>query len=89
MANLISKLSVTQLEQAIAIRQNIERLEAELDAIGSDSAPAKPVRRRLTVESLAGGEYTPVKKRRTMSPEARARIAAAQKARWAKARSAK
>ena len=46
--------------------------------------------RRAGKGSSAGGSATaPKKKRRTMSPEARAKIAAAQKLRWAKVNKAK
>jgi len=70
--------SIDQLKQAIAISEQIQKLEAELAALFGSSAkvpstakaaPAKAGRRK-------GG----------MSPEGRARIAAAQRARWAKAK---
>jgi hypothetical protein len=66
----LSNLSVQQLKRAVVIRENIEKLEKELSSILGETAPAKPARGRG--------------KKRVMSPEARARIAAAQRARWAK-----
>ena len=87
MANLISKLSVTQLERAISIRQAIVRLEAELDDLVSEPSARRVGRPRLSVKVKAAA--VPGKRKRTMSPEARERIATAQKARWAKLKAAK
>ena len=71
--------SLEQIRKALAIAEQIQKLEAELASVlgnqASGSAPA-------TTPSTRGG-------RRTMSPEARARIVAAQKARWAKIRAEK
>lgn len=64
----LSSLSVAQLRRAIEIREKMEALEKELAGIAGVSAVAVPA--------------APSKKR-TMSPAARAKIAAAQKARWA------
>lgn len=85
MASIISKLSVSQLQRAIAIRQQIERLQAELEAIAS--VTEAPVRRPYTRSEAA--RVAPGRKKWTMSPEARARIGAAQKARWAKKKAGK
>ena len=71
MNQLLSSLSVAQLRRAIEIREKIEALEKELvgiQGVSSVSSVAAPA---------ASG------KKRTMSPAARAKIAAAQKARWA------
>ena len=67
----LQNLSVAQLRKLVAIKEEIERLEAEL-------------------ESLSGGEPAAPKtrKKRRMSASARARIAAAQRARWAKVHAA-
>ncbi len=66
-------LSTTKLKRIIALKQQIERLSARL-------------------ESLAGGSSAPAgstpRKKWTMSASARAKIAAAQRARWAKAKGA-
>jgi hypothetical protein len=70
MTNL-QNLTVKQLRKVVAIKERMERLEAKLASIsGGNSADAAPVVRR--------------RRRRKMSPAARARIAAAQRARWAK-----
>jgi hypothetical protein len=63
-------LSINQLKQAIDIKQKIEHLESQLHRIlGGKASPVQ----------------TAVKKvRKAMSPAGRARIVAAQKARWAK-----
>lgn len=65
--------SADQLKRALVITQKIAQLEAELASI-LGKAGAKP-------------SGTSVK--RNMSPEARERIAAAQRLRWAKARKEK
>jgi len=64
----ISDLSVKQLQRAITLKGQIERLQAKLNGLVGNSAPVKAVPR----------------KRRKMSAAGRAAIAAAQKARWAK-----
>jgi hypothetical protein len=68
--NSIANLSVQQLRKAAALKEKIQSLEKELGRIlGS---PTKPV------------AHVAPKKRRKMSAAARAKIGAAQKARWAK-----
>jgi hypothetical protein len=69
---MLLSLSTSQLKQALAIREKIEALEHELaQVVGAD-----PV-------TNGNGE----KRKWTMSASARAKIAAAQKARWAKQKS--
>lgn|SRR6266853_422211 len=73
--------NLTQLKQAIALAERIESLQAELASLfggGSSAAPAAPP------ASFAVAKPGRRRVRRTMSPEARAKIAAAQRARWAK-----
>jgi len=68
--NSIANLSIQQLRKAAALKEKIESLEKELGRIlGS---PTKPV------------AHVAPKKRRKMSAAGRAKIAAAQRARWAK-----
>jgi hypothetical protein len=67
----ITSLSVAQLKQAIAIKEQIEGLQAQLESITGGSA---------VIPSETPG-------RRVMSASAKARIAAAQRRRWAKIRS--
>ena len=74
----LSDLSVTELRKVLNIKEEIAALETRLKAVlGASAVPAprstpfaKPVARKR------GG-------RRKLSPEARERIAAAQRARWA------
>jgi hypothetical protein len=66
----LSHLSLDLLRRAVGIREQMDALEREL--AGIIGSPAAPSVRR-------GG-------RRTMSPAARAKIAAAQRRRWAKQR---
>ena len=71
MAVIISNISVQHLKQALVIREKIQRLEQELESILGGS--------ESTSTNGHGG-------RRRMSAAARAKIAAAQKLRWAKYR---
>ena len=75
MTNTLSNISVAQLKRAVTIREQIEGLQAELSAI-LDGGSVAPV----VAEPAVPG------KRRTMSASARAKIAAAQRLRWAKAK---
>jgi hypothetical protein len=69
----ILSISSAQLKRIIALKEKIEKLQSQLQAIVADSAPA--------------GEAAP--KKRTMSLAARRKIAAAARARWARVRAAK
>lgn len=64
------KPTLEQLKRAVEIREQIEKLEKELDEILQGIEPVEKKERRGRP------------RKRTLSPEARARIAAAQKARW-------
>jgi hypothetical protein len=67
-------ISATQLRRAADIQDKIESLQGELNQLlGDGSEPSAK----------------PERKRRKMSAAARAKIAAAQRARWAKVRSGK
>jgi hypothetical protein len=68
----IYDLSVNQLKRAVAIKEQIERLNKELTAIVGSPASSRAAPRT----------------NRTMSASARRKIAAAQKARWASLRRA-
>jgi hypothetical protein len=70
MFTTLSNISVRQLKRAVVVRERIEKLEHELQSILGE-APAA---------ALSAGNGS----RRTMSASARAKIAAAQRARWAK-----
>jgi hypothetical protein len=76
--------SAATLRRAIEISEKIEKLEGELRAVldGGSAGAAAPA-----PKAAAGAKRG--RKRRRMSPEARARIVAAQKARWAKVRAEK
>jgi hypothetical protein len=79
MPNALSEMSVSQLKRAIEIKERIDALQAELNELLGGAAGGKrgrpPGRPRGRGRPRAGGG---------MSEEGRARIAAAQKARWAK-----
>lgn len=70
-------LSVEQFRKAASLKEEIEALEAELTKLLG--APSEPVADKAPKTT----------KKRGMSAAGRARIAAAQKARWAKVRAAK
>jgi hypothetical protein len=76
----LHELTTSQLKQALGLREQIEELQSRLTAIlgGSDDAPVRPATTKKKVGRPPG--------KRTMSPEGRAKIAAAQKARWSKTR---
>jgi hypothetical protein len=73
--------STAQLKKAVIISEKLDELQAELAALlGGSSKPAKSSK-----EPKAPNEK---KTKRTMSPEAREKIAAAQRKRWAKSKKA-
>ena len=84
--------SVAQLKRAIAVSEQIEKLQAELQSIlgstGSSTGKRKYTKRVVAAVADKGAP-TKKRKKRTMSPEGRAKIVAAQKARWAKIKKAK
>ena len=67
--NLLTTLSVQELKRAVAIRERLDGLENELD--------------RITGSAAARAKNGAARKKRRLSPAARARISAAMKARWA------
>lgn len=72
-ADMIQNLSSAQLRKAATIKDKIDALQTELDKL------------------LGGTEVKPVavQKKRTMSASAKAKIAAAQRKRWAAQKAAK
>lgn len=77
MATSLASLTVAQLQRAAEIRAQIDRLTAELDGIVTGAAKRRPGR-------PPGRPGRPPGKRGKMSAAGRARIAAAQRLRWAK-----
>src|SRR5580692_4244683 len=82
----ISTPSIDRLKRAVEVAEQIEKLQSELASIlGKQPAVSTaPVAKAAKVAAIKPAG----KGRRTMSPEARERIAAAQRARWAKSRGA-
>jgi hypothetical protein len=66
----LTELTTSQLNSIIEIKEQIEKLQSQLDSIAAGSDHSVPV--------------TAIKRRRRMSRAGRARIIAAVKARWAK-----
>jgi hypothetical protein len=76
--------SIDQLKRAITISEQIHKLESELASILGASAKVSAPAKVAAVAAKPGRR----RRRRGLSAEGRARIAAAQKARWAKAKGA-
>ncbi len=76
--NPLSRVTVDQLRRAIEIREQIEQLENELNQVLGGSEAGEPAGAPPPARARRTGKGT-----RSMSDEARARISAAQKARWA------
>ena len=72
--------TIAGLQRALAVAEQIQDLEAELARVMAASAPVASVPKATSTPAVKKG-------RRSMSPEACAKIAAAAKARWAKAKS--
>ncbi|MEZ5328163.1 MAG: hypothetical protein R3F19_24225 [Verrucomicrobiales bacterium] len=103
MDNIITNITSEQLRAAATIKDQIAALEADLAAILGGAAAAPPAAPAGSVTGKKRGRKpgsknksttdsgAPAKKsaKRKMSPEGRARIIAAQKARWAKAKAGK
>jgi hypothetical protein len=75
----LQNLTVEQLRKVVAIKEKIERLEAKLAKVGGGRGPGRP----------RGAAAPVVRRRRKMSAAAKARIGAAQRARWAKVKGSK
>lgn len=69
------QLSVAKLQRILAVKKQIERLQAKLEKLAGAASPA----------AVAAAP----RKRRRMSAAGRKRISEAAKARWAKLRAAK
>jgi len=103
--NSLTDLTVAQLRQAAELKEKIDALTTELSAIFEGKAVSAPAARGTLSQSERMKAYWAAKRaskggtgtgnpgkqkgKRTMSPEARAKIAAAQKARWAKLKTGK
>jgi hypothetical protein len=88
--NDLLSLTAAQLKHAADLKEKIVELENHLALLLGSSSPVAPKRGpgRPRKEVAFGIVEVPKMKRRKMSAAARARIAAASKARWAKAKAA-
>jgi len=79
--------AIVRLKRAIKIADQIQKLETELASLLGQS---RTEARAMVDLAATAGVSAPKKNRKpyTFSPEARAKIAAAQKARWARTRAA-
>jgi hypothetical protein len=75
--NPLANLSVLQLKRAVAIREQMQTLQNELDRLAGGHTPS------------GKNSAAPQKKKGTMSAAARAKLSAAMTARWAKIKAAK
>ena len=80
MANALSDLSLAQLRRAVGLREQIEALTIELNAIEGGPGPGDTVAPRLGRPPGKGR-----RKRRTMTPAALNALAQARAKRWANA----
>ena len=71
--------TLIQLKQAVTIAEQIAELQAKLAGLIGGGGSVAPAPKAAAAPVVKSGK-------RTMSPEARARIAAAQRARWAKSK---
>jgi hypothetical protein len=85
-----SNPSINQLRRAVQIAEQIQKLEAELASIlkgaGLKSSAASV---SLAASTVKAKGKKGARKKRVMSPEAREKIAAAQRARWARQKKTK
>lgn len=79
---------IDKLEEALNLKKQIHALQAKLSSMfGSDDDEVSEPKKRPGFAAPAAAKTKPAKAgKRTMSPEARERIAAAQRARWAKSK---
>ncbi|HYF37910.1 MAG TPA: hypothetical protein VD994_21590 [Prosthecobacter sp.] len=90
-----STLSLDQLKRAVQIHEEIEKLQSELSGLlgGAAAAGGRGAKRgrKPALAAVEEGEAKVARKKRgkrTMSAEAREKIAAAQRRRWAKQKKA-
>ena len=81
--------SINQLKRAVQLAEQIDRLEAELNQILASAAGKASTAGSAVAKITAPKAAAPTGKKGGMSAAGRARIAAAQKARWAKIKAAK
>ena len=82
--NCAMEVSVKQLEEAVAVRKQIDQLRSRLASLlGGSSAPSSVASSALPIIRRAGR-----KRRGGLSAAGRERIAAAARARWARAKAA-
>jgi hypothetical protein len=74
--NPLANLSVLQLKRAVAIREQMQTLQNELDRLAG-------------VQSASGKSSAASHKKGKMSAESRAKLSASMTARWAKIKAAK
>ena len=78
------KVDTTLLEMAIVGYQSeVEKISAKIADIKAQLGQRGPGRPKATVAAVTGTDHAGAQKRRTISKAGRARIAAAQRARWA------
>ena len=77
MSNLLSSLSLAQLQRAVAIKEQMEALESELQGLNGDEGSGARAKTKTKTRGY------------NISAAGRARIAAAQRARWAKVKGRK
>lgn len=91
MAQITSGFSAASLRRAADIQDKIEALQRELASLlgGKPAAPAPAPAAAKPAAAKPAAASDGRRRRRNMSPEARARIGAAARARWARYRAQK
>ncbi|MGC8988550.1 MAG: hypothetical protein ACP5MD_00340 [Verrucomicrobiia bacterium] len=86
MENPLLNLTVQQLKRALEIREQIESLQAELDALLGSPAKAKPLPAKAATKRAVVAPAAAPKRTWKLSPAAKAKLAALARARWRKAK---
>ena len=81
-----TNITADALRRAAAIRDQIEKLQAQVTAILNGTAPRRGRKPGRVAKKVVSKKP---RKKRKLSPEARARIVAAVKARWARVKAGK
>jgi hypothetical protein len=86
--NYLTDISLAQLNRAVALKKRIASLESQLAELLGGTRRRQVSRPPLSANGSASGVARGNRKRRKMSAEWRARLAASARARWKKAKAA-
>jgi|YNPBryantNP2012_1023418.scaffolds.fasta_scaffold02616_4 hypothetical protein len=86
MQNPLLNLTVQQLKRVLEIREQIESLQSELDALLGSPSQAKPLPAKAPPKPKVAAPVVAKKPTWKLSAAARAKLAALARARWRKAK---